>query len=109
MLKHTQAGKTYLLTCLLCSYEFASNVSKNGNNIWMNYYFFSSLALATSESITIGTIDEIQKLHIRTVMLGETPRRIAYQEETEVCVYIFLTFSCCLKVFYWIQEVLDLV
>ncbi|XP_071542214.1 DNA damage-binding protein 1 [Panulirus ornatus] len=43
----------------------------------------NSLALATSEGITIGTIDEIQKLHIRTVPLGETPRRIAYQEETE--------------------------
>ena len=43
----------------------------------------NSLALATSESITIGTIDEIQKLHIRTVPLKETPRRIAYQEETE--------------------------
>ncbi|RXG55188.1 DNA damage-binding protein 1 [Armadillidium vulgare] len=43
----------------------------------------NSLALSTSEGITIGTIDEIQKLHIRTVPLGETPRRIAYQEETE--------------------------
>ncbi|CAL4129658.1 unnamed protein product [Meganyctiphanes norvegica] len=43
----------------------------------------NSLALATSEGITMGTIDEIQKLHIRTVPLGETPRRIAYQEETE--------------------------
>ena len=30
--------------------------------------------------MTIGTIDEIQKLHIRTVPLGESPRRIAYQE-----------------------------
>lgn len=27
-----------------------------------------------------GTIDEIQKLHIRTVPLGEQPRRIAHQE-----------------------------
>lgn len=34
--------------------------------------------------MTIGTIDEIQKLHIRTVPLGETPRRIAYQEATQV-------------------------
>lgn len=33
--------------------------------------------------MTIGTIDEIQKLHIRTVPLGETPRRITYQEETQ--------------------------
>ena len=41
------------------------------------------MALATKEGITIGTIDEIQKLHIRTVPLGETPRKIAYQEQTE--------------------------
>ena len=41
-----------------------------------------SLALATDTTVTIGTIDEIQKLHIRTVPLGESPRRIGYQEET---------------------------
>jgi DNA damage-binding protein 1 len=33
--------------------------------------------------INIGTIDEIQKLHIRTIPLGETPRRITYQEQTQ--------------------------
>lgn len=42
-----------------------------------------SLALATDSTVTIGTIDEIQKLHIRTVPLGETPRRIAYQEASQ--------------------------
>lgn len=42
-----------------------------------------SLALATDSTVTIGTIDEIQKLHIRTVPLGESPRRIAYQETTQ--------------------------
>lgn len=42
-----------------------------------------SLALATDSTVTIGTIDEIQKLHIRTVPLGESPRRIAYQESTQ--------------------------
>lgn len=46
--------------------------------------FPDSLALATENSLTIGTIDEIQKLHIRTVPLGETPRRIAYQESSQV-------------------------
>jgi DNA damage-binding protein 1 len=46
--------------------------------------FPESLALATETSLTIGTIDEIQKLHIRTVPLGETPRRIAYQESSQV-------------------------
>ena len=33
-----------------------------------------SLALANDSTLTIGTIDEIQKLHIRTVPLGESPR-----------------------------------
>ncbi|CAG4984132.1 unnamed protein product [Colias eurytheme] len=42
-----------------------------------------SLALATDSTVTIGTIDEIQKLHIRTVPLHETPRRIAYQEASQ--------------------------
>ncbi|KAG5890187.1 hypothetical protein JTB14_010651 [Gonioctena quinquepunctata] len=42
-----------------------------------------SLALATDTSVTIGTIDEIQKLHIRTVPLQESARRIAYQEQTQ--------------------------
>ena len=41
-----------------------------------------SLALATDTTVTIGTIDEIQKLHIRSVPLGESPRRICYQEDT---------------------------
>ena len=35
---------------------------------------FYSLAVASEGALTIGTIDEIQKLHIRTVPLGETPR-----------------------------------
>lgn len=42
-----------------------------------------SLALATKTSVILGTIDEIQKLHIRTVPLGESPRRIAYQETSQ--------------------------
>lgn len=33
-----------------------------------------SLALANNSTLTIGTIDEIQKLHIRTVPLYESPR-----------------------------------
>lgn len=37
----------------------------------------TSLALTNDNTLTIGTIDEIQKLHIRTVSLGETPRLVA--------------------------------
>lgn len=39
--------------------------------------------MATENTLLIGTIDEIQKLHIRTVPLYESPRRIAYQEGTQ--------------------------
>ncbi|KAL3248251.1 hypothetical protein MRX96_056658 [Rhipicephalus microplus] len=35
-----------------------------------------SLALANDNTLLIGTIDEIQKLHIRTVPLGELPRQV---------------------------------
>jgi len=42
--------------------------------------FTDSLAIATESGLTIGTIDDIQKLHIRSVPLGEQPRRICHQE-----------------------------
>ena len=35
---------------------------------------FFSLAIANDSTLTIGTIDEIQKLHIRAIPLGESPR-----------------------------------
>jgi len=41
--------------------------------------FPDSLALASETDLTIGGIDDIQKLHIRSVPLGEQPRRIAHQ------------------------------
>uniref|UniRef100_A0A8B9LRQ7 DNA damage-binding protein 1 n=1 Tax=Astyanax mexicanus TaxID=7994 RepID=A0A8B9LRQ7_ASTMX len=41
-----------------------------------------SLALANNSTLTIGTIDEIQKLHIRTVPLYESPK-ICYQEVSQ--------------------------
>lgn len=56
--------------------------------------------MATDNTVTIGTIDEIQKLHIRTIPLGEGPRRIAYQEASQVSVRDFkrrifiMPFSC---------------
>ena len=37
-------------------------------------YVFFSLAIANDSTLTLGTIDEIQKLHIRTIPLGESPR-----------------------------------
>ena len=45
--------------------------------------FPDALALASGEHLTIGAVDDIQKLHIRTVPLYEQPRRIAHQPETQ--------------------------
>lgn len=42
-----------------------------------------SLAMSTGKSLLFGTIDEIQKLHIRTVPLYESPVRITHQEATQ--------------------------
>lgn len=44
--------------------------------------FPDSLAIYSGGCLTIGTIDDIQKLHIRTVRLGEMPRRIAHHESS---------------------------
>ena len=42
-----------------------------------------SIAYSTESSISFGTIDSIQKLHIRTIPLhGQMARRIAYQESS---------------------------
>ena len=49
--------------------------------------FPDSLAIATETGLTMGTIDDIQKLHIRTVPLHEQPRRIAHQDASRtLCV-----------------------
>ncbi|KJH52137.1 hypothetical protein DICVIV_01723 [Dictyocaulus viviparus] len=42
----------------------------------------NSLVMSDGETIVIGTVDEIQKLHIRTVPLGESVRRVVHQPET---------------------------
>ncbi|CAI4228082.1 unnamed protein product [Auanema sp. JU1783] len=40
------------------------------------------LVMSDGETMSIGMVDDIQKLHIRSVPLGESVKRIAYQKET---------------------------
>lgn len=42
--------------------------------------FPDSLAIATENGLHLGEVDEIQKLHITSIPLGEQPRRIAHME-----------------------------
>ncbi|OVA12038.1 Cleavage/polyadenylation specificity factor [Macleaya cordata] len=50
--------------------------------------FPDSLAIAKEGELTIGTIDDIQKLHIRSIPLGEHAKRICHQEQSR-------TFAIC--------------
>ncbi|CAF4245853.1 unnamed protein product, partial [Rotaria sp. Silwood2] len=52
-------------------------------------YYGSSLTLVTDMGLILGRIDDIQKLHVRSVVLGESVKRIAYIDEEKV--YIILT------------------
>ncbi len=45
-------------------------------------FAFVSMVVVQEGSLTIGTVDAIQKLHIQAAPLHEQPRRVAYQEET---------------------------
>ncbi|KAL0476643.1 DNA damage-binding protein 1 [Acrasis kona] len=47
-----------------------------------------AIALEGSQQLMIGTIDEIQKLHIKTIPLQQQPRRICYQESTNTFAVI---------------------
>lgn len=63
-----------------------SNLNENEVNYMASFNtssFPNSLAIAKEGTMTIGSIDEIQKLHIRTVPLHEQPRRIAYQDSSK--------------------------
>ncbi|KAF5400819.1 DNA damage binding protein 1 [Paragonimus heterotremus] len=45
-------------------------------------FYNDCIALVTPNALIIGSVDEIQKLHVRTLSLEETPKRLALQQET---------------------------
>ncbi|KAL9676917.1 hypothetical protein QQ045_005139 [Rhodiola kirilowii] len=55
--------------------------------------FPDSLAIAKEGELTIGTIDDIQKLHIRSIPLGEHPRRICHQEKSQSFALISMKYQ----------------
>ncbi|GIL77367.1 hypothetical protein Vretimale_2808 [Volvox reticuliferus] len=60
-----------------------SNLNENDVAFLASFHsapFPRSLAVASEGALTIGTADDIQKLHVRAVPLGENPRRIAHHE-----------------------------
>ncbi len=69
---HCQGGK--LMYASVSMAEISSICSFHTKN------YPDCLALANNTSLTIGMLDEIQKLHIRNVPLGRQPRRISYSK-----------------------------
>ncbi|KXS13000.1 hypothetical protein M427DRAFT_100883 [Gonapodya prolifera JEL478] len=42
--------------------------------------FPAAVAVATEDRLVIGSVDEVTKVHVKSIPLGEMPRRIAHQE-----------------------------
>ena len=62
-----------------------SNVNRKDINHVCPFHcedFKDHLAISTENEMTIGTVDDIQKLHIRTIPLQEEPKRICHQPRT---------------------------
>lgn len=55
--------------------------------------FPDCLAFASEETLRIGGLDDIQKLHITKVALDEHPRRIAYQPAARSVVVLTIHFA----------------
>ncbi|KAI8896806.1 CPSF A subunit region-domain-containing protein [Globomyces pollinis-pini] len=53
----------------------------------------NSIAIVSDGALTIGTIETVQKLHIKTIPLGETARRIAYDECTRTFTIVASTYQ----------------
>ncbi|ORX70399.1 hypothetical protein BCR32DRAFT_297364 [Anaeromyces robustus] len=54
--------------------------------------FGDALCILTNKYLLIGSINEIQRLHVRTVRLGEHPRRVCYQESTKTLGVISIQY-----------------
>lgn len=48
--------------------------------------FPDCLALATPTTLEVGTVDDIQKLHVKSIHIGEEPRRIGHYKAGKVLV-----------------------
>lgn len=73
-----------------------SNVNAKEVNVMCPFdseSFPECLALASEEELTIGTVDDIQKLHIQTFHLNEWARRIAHNGQSHTLGVLTVNFS----------------
>ncbi|OWZ04928.1 DNA damage-binding protein [Phytophthora megakarya] len=73
-----------------------SNINSKEVNVMCPFdseSFPECLALSSEEELTIGTVDDIQKLHIQTFHLNEWARRIAYEPESHTLGVLTVNFT----------------
>jgi len=73
-----------------------SNINSKEVNVMCPFdaeSFPECLALASEEELTIGTVDDIQKLHIQTFHLNEWARRIAHDAESHTLGVLTVNFT----------------
>jgi DNA damage-binding protein 1 len=59
--------------------------------------FHGCLALSTHQGLLIGTVDDIQKIHIQSFPMGESVRRISYHTSEAVFAGACIWFRCILN------------
>lgn len=59
--------------------------------------FPDALALGTAGAVIIGNIDDVQRLHVQTIPLKETPRRISFQESSRVFLLATAKYQADIK------------
>ncbi|GMF12407.1 unnamed protein product [Phytophthora lilii] len=73
-----------------------SNINSKEVNVMCPFdseSFPECLALSSEEELTIGTVDDIQKLHIQTFHLNEWARRIAHDPESHTLGVLTVNFT----------------
>ncbi|KAI9993806.1 hypothetical protein PInf_016327 [Phytophthora infestans] len=73
-----------------------SNINSKEVNVMCPFdseSFPECLALSSEEELTIGTVDDIQKLHIQTFHLNEWARRIAHDPESHTLGVLTVSFT----------------
>ncbi|KAG1687986.1 hypothetical protein DVH05_004505 [Phytophthora capsici] len=73
-----------------------SNINSKEVNVMCSFdseSFPECLALSSEEELMIGTVDDIQKLHIQTFPLNEWARRIAHDPESHTLGVLTVSFT----------------
>nr|CAB3464268.1 unnamed protein product [Digitaria exilis] len=87
----TLEGVSYLLCALGDGNLFSFLL--NASTVHPFFLQCHSLAIAKEGELSIGTIDDIQKLHIRTIPLNEQARRICHQEQSRTLAFCSFKYN----------------